>query len=230
VCLEKLREPGTFRSVETQDGRTLGGAVAWTTVPDELGGAVSGRTRGRISFAPCRSSGPADALTRRTSNTSTTGSGKGEIDFFMLQSDGQAETYHDAPSLPAWQIFRTKSGPQRRQSKPVRAVASAVTRSGGFAYAARRSAVWTPPLLIDVFPRIRADVHDASREVVSSMQVYCMKEADEPATVKAVYRRTKQPGCDTCRLDAASSSWPRRLRRPSRVSQSRRREVLKLRH
>jgi glycosyltransferase involved in cell wall biosynthesis/Flp pilus assembly protein TadD len=146
---------------------------------------------GRTRLAPLQIFWTGDAFDQPFVQDLRDSDNRREIDFVMLQSDWQAETFAQHHNIPAWQIVRTRLGSaaSAADSAPL---PPAGARPRKLAYAS------TPfrglDTLLDVFPKIRAACPDAQLDVFSSMRVYGMSEEDDRRNYGALYAKAAQPG------------------------------------
>ena len=114
-----------------------------------------------------------------------------EIDFFMLQSEWQAETFAQAYQIPPWRILSTR-------------LASASSAHGGQAPVdraprPRRLAYASTPTrgldaLLALFPRIRAACPDAELEVFSDLRVLGADDSADASWFEALREQAKAGG------------------------------------
>jgi glycosyltransferase involved in cell wall biosynthesis len=191
VVLNNCGEPGLFGGVEYARWETLP-TRCLADRPDVVVGVRFWQSIGKARFAPLQIFWTGDAFDQPFVEQLGDRQARAEIDFFMLQSDWQAETFQTHHGVPAWQIVRTKLGFAASTVDPPAAPSRPVARARKLAYAS------TPfrglDVLLDLFPCIRAACPDATLDVFSSMQVYGMSAADDRRQFAAVYRKAKQPG------------------------------------
>jgi glycosyltransferase involved in cell wall biosynthesis/Tfp pilus assembly protein PilF len=191
VVLNNCDEPGLFGGVEYARWETLP-TRCLADRPDVVVGVRFWQTIGKARFAPLQIFWTGDAFDQPFVEHLGDRPARTEIDFVMLQSDWQAETFQTHHGVPAWQIIRTKLGFAASSVDPPAAPSRPVARARRLAYAS------TPfrglDVLLDLFPRIRAACPDATLDVFSSMQVYGMSADEDRRQFAAVYRKAKQPG------------------------------------
>ena len=191
VVLAHCEEPGVYHGVEYARWETMPSRVV-SDRPDVLVAVRDWQTIGRTRFAPLQIFWTGDAFDQPFVKTLANTEERGQIDFFMLQSDWHEETFRTHHGLPAWQILRTRLGSAASAADAPVQADSVATRRRRLAYAS------TPfrglDVLLDLFPRIRAACPDAELDVFSSMKVYGMNAADDEATYGALYAKAKQPG------------------------------------
>jgi len=191
VVLNNCDEPAHVNSVEYGRWETLP-VRCIADRPDVLVGVRFWQLIGQARLAPVQIFWTGDAFDQPFLEQLADRQAAAEIDFFMLQSDWQAETFQAHHHVPAWQIARTRLGAAASSSEtPIRPAAGA-TRARRLAYAS------TPfrglDVLLDVFPRIRAACPDAELDVFSSMRVYGVSEAEDQKQFGALYEKANQPG------------------------------------
>jgi tetratricopeptide (TPR) repeat protein len=191
VVLNNCEEPGVFDGVEYARWETLT-ARCLTGRPDVLVGVRFWQTIGALRLAPLQIFWTGDACNQPYVEHLGDRQARAEIDFFMLQSDWQAETFQSHHDVPAWRIVRTKLGSAASMFEPGTQSARPLAR-------ARRMAYTSTPfrgldVLLDLFPRIRAACPDATLDIFSSMQVYGMSPGEDHSQFRAVYRKARQPG------------------------------------
>ena len=146
---------------------------------------------GHVRLAPLQIFWTGDAFDQPFVQGLSDSDNRREIDFVMLQSDWQAETFERHHNIPAWQIVRTRLGSAASAADSA-TLPPAGARRRKLAYAS------TPfrglDTLLDVFPKIRAACPDAELDVFSSMRVYGMSEEDDRRTYGALYAKAAQPG------------------------------------
>jgi glycosyltransferase involved in cell wall biosynthesis/Flp pilus assembly protein TadD len=191
VVLNTCDEPGPVNGVEYARWQTLP-ARCVADRPDVLVGVRFWQLIGQARFAPLQIFWTGDAFDQPFLEQLARQDARAEIDFLMLQSDWQAETFQAHHHVPAWQIARTRLGAAASSSEPPVRPAAGATRARRLAYAS------TPfrglDVLLDVFPQIRAACPDAELDVFSSMRVYGVAEADDRKQFGALYEKAKQPG------------------------------------
>jgi tetratricopeptide (TPR) repeat protein len=191
VVFADCEEPGVYHGVEYARWKTMP-SRAVSDRPDVLVAVRDWQTIGRTRFAPLQIFWTGDAFDQPFVRTLANTEERGQIDFFMLQSDWHEETFRTHHRVPAWQILRTRLGSAASAADAPVPADAAATRPRRLAYAS------TPfrglDVLLDVFPRIRAACPDAELVVFSSMKVYGMNAADDEATYGALYAKASQPG------------------------------------
>ena len=191
VVLAHCEEPGVYHGVEYVRWETMP-SRAVADRPDVLVAVRDWRTIGQTRFAPLQMFWTGDAFDQQFVKTLANTEERGQIDFFMLQSDWHEETFHTHHGVPAWQILRTRLGSAASASDMPVQEDTGTRRPRRLAYAS------TPfrglDVLLDLFPRIRAACPDAELDVFSSMKVYGMNAADDEATYGALYAKARQPG------------------------------------
>ena len=189
VVFNNCEAPATVEGVEYARWETLP-ARCISDRPDVIVAVRHWEMLGRLRLAPLQIFWTGDAFDQPYLERIGEEQARQEIDFFMLQSDWQAETFAAQHGIPPWRILRTRLG----------AAASARTdvappppiRGRRLAYAS------TPfrglDVLLDLFPRIRAACPDAELDLFSSMRVYGMSEAEDRRQYGALYAKAEQPG------------------------------------
>jgi glycosyltransferase involved in cell wall biosynthesis/Flp pilus assembly protein TadD len=157
--------------------------------PDVLVGVRSWDTIGRLRLAPLQIFWTGDAFDQPFVQTLSHRDARGEIDFFMLQSDWQAATFQTHHAVPVSQTIKTTLG--------AASSADISTRPTAHASRPRRLAYVSTPfrgldVLLDLFPRIRRACPDAELHVFSSMRVYGLSAADDQAQFDALYRQARE--------------------------------------
>lgn len=191
VVLAHCEEPGVYHGVEYARWETMP-SRAVADRPDVLVAVRDWQTIGQTRFAPLQIFWTGDAFDQQFVRTLANTEQRGQVDFFMLQSEWHEKTFHTHHGVPAWQVLRTRLGSAASASDvPVQEVGG-TRRPRRLAYAS------TPfrglDVLLDLFPRIRAACPDAELDVFSSMKVYGMNAADDEATYGALYAKARQPG------------------------------------
>jgi glycosyltransferase involved in cell wall biosynthesis len=191
VVFNGCESPGSTNSVEYARWRDLP-VRSVEDEPDVVVAVRSWEAAGRARFAPLQVFWTGDAFDQPFVRRLGDAAARAEIDFFMLQSDWQAETFREHHNVPAWQIAKTALGSAASAVNPALRPPAEAPRAHRLAYAS------TPfrglDVLLDVFPRIRAACPDAELEVFSSMRVYGVSEQDDRAQHEAVYRKARRPG------------------------------------
>ncbi|MDE3155860.1 MAG: glycosyltransferase [Acidobacteriota bacterium] len=191
VVLNGCDEPGTFEGVEYARWETLP-VRAIADRPDVVVAVRFWQHIGRTRFAPLQIFWTGDAFDQPFLEQLADRQARTEIDFFMLQSDWQADTFRSHFQIPPWQVLRTALGVAGSTVDPPLQPEPAATRPRRLAYAS------TPfrglDVLLDLFQRIRAACPDAELDVFSSMRVYGMAEAEDRRQFRALYRKARQPG------------------------------------
>jgi glycosyltransferase involved in cell wall biosynthesis/tetratricopeptide (TPR) repeat protein len=190
VVFNTCEEPGIHHGVEYARWESLP-ARAVADRPDVVVAVREWQTIGAARFAPLQIFWTGDAFDQPFVEKLGDAGSRREIDFLMLQSDWQANTYERYHGVPAWQIVRTRLG-SAASSGPVPPFDDGRGRARRLAYAS------TPfrglDVLLDLFPRIRAACPDAELDVFSSMRVYGVAAADDESRYGAIYRKAEQPG------------------------------------
>ena len=191
VVFNTCDEAGAHHGVEYARWETLAGrAVA--DRPDVVVGVRDWQTIGRARFAPLQIFWTGDAWDQPFVQTLADRSLRAGIDFYMLQSDWQAATFHQHHQIPAWQILRTRLGTAASAADLAAPPDAGSRRARRLAYAS------TPfrglDVLLDLFPRIRSACPDAELDVFSSMQVYGVAQQQDQDQFGAIYRKASQPG------------------------------------
>jgi glycosyltransferase involved in cell wall biosynthesis len=191
VVFNHCKEPGVYDGVEYARWDTMLGRCL-TDRPDVITSVRFWDLIGRTRLAPVQIFWTGDAADQPYVNGLSAREARTEIDFFMLQSDWQAETYQASYGIPAWQVLRTNLGAAASTVEPP-------IRPEGTAPRARRLAYASTPfrgldVLLDLFPRIRAACPDAELDVFSSMKVYGVSEAEDQKQYGAIYAKARQPG------------------------------------
>jgi glycosyltransferase involved in cell wall biosynthesis/predicted Zn-dependent protease len=191
VVLAYCEEPGVYHGVEYARWQTMP-SRAVSDRPDVLVAVRDWQTIGRTRFAPLQVFWTGDAFDQPFVKTLANTEERGQIDFFMLQSDWHEETFRTHHGVPAWQILRTRLGSAASAAGEPVQKNSGATRPRRLVYAS------TPfrglDVLLNVFPRIRAACPDAELDVFSSMKVYGVNAADDEAKYGALYAKADQPG------------------------------------
>jgi tetratricopeptide (TPR) repeat protein len=191
VVFNQCKEPGVYDGVEYARWDTML-ARCLADRPDVLTSVRFFELIGRTRLAPVQIFWTGDAADQPYVQALADRAARTEIDFFMLQSDWQAETFQTRHGIPAWQVLRTNLGAAGSTVEPP-------IRPEGSALRARRLAYASTPfrgldVLLDLFPRIRAACPDAELDVFSSMKVYGISEADDQKQFGAIYAKARQPG------------------------------------
>ena len=191
VVLNTCEEPGMYHGVEYARWQTLP-SRAIADRPDVLVGVRLWETIGRTRFAPLQIFWTGDGFHEQFVRTLANTQDRAEIDFFMLQSDWQQQTFRAHHHLPDWQILRTRLGVAASAADVPARVEAPGSRP-------RRLAYTSIPfrgldVLLELFPRIRAACPDAELDVFSSMRIYGVTQADDEAQCGALYRKANQPG------------------------------------
>ena len=118
---------------------------------------------------------------------------RAEVDLIVVGSDWQAQTFTAEHRVAAWQMVQVNNGSAASASTATTAAPPpAATRGRRLAYAS------TPfrglDVLLEVFPRIRAQCPDAELDVFSSMRVYGWDEQQDKGEFGALYAKARQPG------------------------------------
>jgi glycosyltransferase involved in cell wall biosynthesis/tetratricopeptide (TPR) repeat protein len=191
VVLNNCDLPGLFDGVEYARWETLP-TRCLADRPDVVVGVRFWETIGRVRLAPLQLFWSLDAFDQPFVQQLGDRQARAEIDFVMLHSDWQVETFQEHYQLPAWQILRSTLGSAASMLDPPARSPLSGARPQRLAYAS------TPfrglDVLLEVFPRIRAACPDVTLEIFSSMQVYGMAEAEDRRQFKTVYRKARQPG------------------------------------
>jgi tetratricopeptide (TPR) repeat protein/glycosyltransferase involved in cell wall biosynthesis len=157
--------------------------------PDVLVAVRSWDTIGRLRLAPLQIFWTGDAFDQPFVQTLSNRAARGEIDFFMLQSDWHAATFQTHHAVPIAQTIKTTLG-AAASARPTARPSIGVSRPRRLAY------VSTPfrglDVLLDLFPRIRQACPDAELHVFSSMRVYGVSAADDQAQFEALYRKARE--------------------------------------
>ncbi len=191
VVFNTCDEPGVYHDVEYARWETMP-SRAVADRPDVLVAVRDWQTIGQARFAPLQIFWTGDAFDQPFVRTLANTEDRAGIDFFMLQSDWQADTFRTHHRVPAWQILRTRLGAAASAAEVAARPAAGKARPRRLAYA---SAPFRGlDVLLDLFPRIRAACPDAELDVFSSMQVYGVTKADDEARFGALYRKASQPG------------------------------------
>jgi tetratricopeptide (TPR) repeat protein len=160
--------------------------------PDVVVAVRSWDAIGRARFAPLQVFWTGDAFDQPFVESLSDAAARSEIDFFMLQSEWQEQTFRKHHGIPGWRIVRTALGSAASSAQPPIRPTEPGTRPRRLVYAS------TPfrglDVLLDVFPRIRASCPDAELDVFSSMRVYGVSERDDRAQHEAIYQKASQPG------------------------------------
>jgi glycosyltransferase involved in cell wall biosynthesis/Flp pilus assembly protein TadD len=191
VVFNCCKEPGVYDGVEYAQWDTMLGRCL-TDRPDVMTSVRFWDLIGRTRLAPVQIFWTGDAADQPYIEGLSDRAARSEIDFFMLQSDWQAETFQALLGIPAWQVLRTNLGAAGSTVEPP-------IRPEGTAPRARRLAYASTPfrgldVLLDVFPRIRAACPDAELDVFSSMKVYGISEAEDQKRFGEIYAKARQPG------------------------------------
>ncbi len=191
VVFNECKEPGVYDGVEYARWSTMIERCL-TDRPDVLTSVRFFELVGRARLAPVQIFWTGDAADQPYVQALADRAARTEIDFFMLQSDWQAETFQALHGIPAWQVLRTNLGAAGSAVEPPLRPEKTAPRARRLAYAS------TPfrglDVLLDLFPRIRAACPDAELDVFSSMKVYGFSEADDQKQFGAIYAKAKQPG------------------------------------
>jgi len=160
--------------------------------PDVVVAVRSWEAIGRARFAPLQIFWTGDAFDQPFVQALSDEGARAEIDFFMLQSDWQEQTFREHHRVPGWRIARTALGSAASSVEPAVRPAAPGRRPRRLAYAS------TPfrglDVLLDLFPRIRAACPDAELDVFSSMRVYGVSEQDDRRLHDPLYCKARQPG------------------------------------
>ncbi|HEV8316254.1 MAG TPA: glycosyltransferase [Vicinamibacterales bacterium] len=191
VVFNSCDEPAQVNAVEYARWETLP-VRSVADRPEVLVGVRFWQLIGQVRLAPLQIFWTGDAFDQPFLEQLAEPGARAEIDFFMLQSDWQEQTFQARHRVPAWQIGRTRLGAAASASEPPVRPAATATRARRLAYAS------TPfrglDVLLDVFPKIRAACPDAELDVFSSMRVYGVAEADDRKQYGALYKKAEQPG------------------------------------
>jgi tetratricopeptide (TPR) repeat protein len=109
VVLHTGEDAGRSRGVESVRWETLP-TRCLTDRPDVIVGVGAWQPLGNVRFAPLQIAWSGAAGNRPFIAPPGDGPSRAEIDFFLVESDGQAETVHADHHVPAWQIVRAGLG------------------------------------------------------------------------------------------------------------------------
>ena len=191
VVFNTCDAPGVHYGVEYVGWESLP-VRAVADLPDVVIAVRDWQGIGATRFAPLQVFWTGDAFDQPFVRSLANAQHRDEIDFLMLQSDWQSETFQAHHDIPAWQVLRTRLGAAASAIDVTPAEKTTTIRPRRLAYAS------TPfrglDVLLDLFPRIRAACPDAELDVFSSMQVYGVAPSADRAQFGALYRKSEQPG------------------------------------
>jgi glycosyltransferase involved in cell wall biosynthesis len=188
--LNGCHAPATVEGVEYARWETLP-VRSVADRPDVVVGVRFWEAIGTARFAPVQILWTGDAYDQPFLKGLAEPPRRREIDFFMLQSEWQVETFRAHHAIPASRIIATTLG--------TAASANGLTTAAPTPERPRRLAYASTPFrgldaLLDLFPRIRAACPDAELDVFSSMRVYGVSEAEDQKQFASIYDRARQPG------------------------------------
>ena len=191
LILNNCDAPVTIEGVEYRRWESLA-ATCVAERPDVLVAVRFWEPIGAARLAPLQIFWTGDAYDQPFVSELSNDAKRREIDFVMLQSEWQIETFARQHHLPVSQLVRTTLG-AASTSNPKSQVPKPKSQRG------RRLAYASTPfrgldVLLDLFPRIRHACPDAELDVYSSMQVYGMSASDDARQFDAIYRKARQPG------------------------------------
>jgi glycosyltransferase involved in cell wall biosynthesis/Flp pilus assembly protein TadD len=191
VVFNNCDAPGCFDGVEYARWEGLA-ARSVRERPDALIGVRFWQLIGQARLAPLQILWSLDAFDQPFLEQLGDARLRSEIDFVVLHSDWQAETFEAHHHIPASRLVRSRLGVAASTTAAPRRPADADARGHRLAYAS------TPfrglDILLDLFPRIRAACPDAELDVFSSMQVYGVSADADRARFRALYEKAQQPG------------------------------------
>jgi tetratricopeptide (TPR) repeat protein len=191
AVFNSCEEPGWWGGVEYARWQDMP-VRSVTGQPDVLVAVRHWETIAGARFAPLQMFWTGDAYDQPFVRSLGDAAARDGIDFFLMLSEWQEQTFRQHHRVPGWRVQRTTNASAASSVAPPVRPAAVAARPPRLAYAS------TPfrglDVLLDLFPRIRAACPGAELDVYSSMRVYGVSEQDDRAQFEALYRKARQPG------------------------------------